>query len=167
VGQTQSQTATLTNSGGTNVTITQATVSGTGFTVRGLSLPLTLSAGQTTTVSVHFVPPSSGTQSGSVSLACSVSTNPGNHYGKGQTNNSVAQTVTITVSGSGAIVGQLAATPSPVTVGNVMLGTIQTKSATLTNSGSANVPIKEATVTGAGFGSGCLSTPLTLEPGQC
>jgi len=166
VGQTQSQTATLTNSGGTNVTITQATVSGTGFSVGGLSLPLTLSAGQTTTMRVHFTPPSSGAQSGTVSLTCSVSTNPGNHYGKGQTNNSVAQTVTITVSGSGAIVGQLAATPSPVTVGNVTLGTLQTKSATLTNSGSANVTIKQATVTGAGFGLGGLSTPLTLTPGQ-
>jgi hypothetical protein len=166
MGQTQSQTATLTNSGGTNVTITQATVSGTGFSVRGLSLPLTLSAGQTTTVSVNFTPPSSGAQSGTVSLACSVSTNPGNHYGKGQPNSSVAQTVTITVSGSGAIVGQLAAAPSPITVGNVMLGTIQTQSATLSNSGSANVTISQATVTGAGFGLGGLSTPLTLAPGQ-
>src|SRR2546425_2038589 len=166
VGQTQSQTATLTNSGGTNVTITQAPASGSAFSVRGLSLPLTLSAGQTTTVSVNFTPPSSGAQSGTVSLACSVSTNPGNHYGKGQTNGSVDQTVTITVSGSGAIVGQLAATPSPITVGNVMLGTIQIQSATLTNSGSANVTIKQATVTGKGFGLGGLSTPLTLAPGQ-
>jgi Abnormal spindle-like microcephaly-assoc'd, ASPM-SPD-2-Hydin len=167
VGQSQSQPATLSNSGGTNVMITQETVSGTGFSVSGLSLPLTLSPGQTTTVSVNFTPPpSGGDQSGTVSLACSVSTNPGNRYGQGQTNNSVAQTVTITVSGSGAIVGQLAATPSPVTVGNAMLGTIQTQSATVTNSGSANVTISQATVTGAGFGLGGLSTPLTLAPGQ-
>jgi HYDIN/CFA65/VesB family protein/ASPM-SPD-2-Hydin domain-containing protein/centrosomal CEP192-like protein len=164
VGQNQSQTATLTNSGGTNATITQATVSGTGFSVRGLSLPLTLSPGQSTTVSVNFTPGSSGSQSGTVSLACSISVNPGNH--KGQTNSSVAATVTMTVSGSGVIQGQLAATPSPISLGNVVLGSSQTQSAMLTNSGASNVTISQATVTGGGFGLSGLSTPLTLAPGQ-
>jgi hypothetical protein len=56
VGGSQTQSVTLANSGGPKVTITQAIVSGTGFALSGLSLPLTLAGGQSVTCSVAFAP---------------------------------------------------------------------------------------------------------------
>jgi len=56
VGSSQTQSASLTNSGGSDVTVSQATVNATGFTLNGLPLPLTLSAGQSAIFSVTFTP---------------------------------------------------------------------------------------------------------------
>src|SRR5205807_2636982 len=47
---------TMTNSGSASVTVSQAHVSGSGLSVGGLSLPLTLTPGYNTTVSVAFAP---------------------------------------------------------------------------------------------------------------
>jgi Abnormal spindle-like microcephaly-assoc'd, ASPM-SPD-2-Hydin len=58
VGSSQTQTVTLANSGGPKLTITQATLSGTGFTLSGLSYPVTLAGGQSVTCNVTFTPPS-------------------------------------------------------------------------------------------------------------
>ena len=46
VGNNQNQPATMTNSGGSTLTVTKVTPSGTGFSVSGLTLPLTLASGQ-------------------------------------------------------------------------------------------------------------------------
>ena len=51
VGSSQNQTATITNSGGSAVTITGATPAGAGFTVSGLSMPLSLGPGQSSSSS--------------------------------------------------------------------------------------------------------------------
>src|SRR5271170_3252816 len=45
IGTSQTQSGTLSNAGGTSITITQATVTGTGFSATGLNLPLTLATG--------------------------------------------------------------------------------------------------------------------------
>src|SRR5207245_444684 len=68
VGQSQTQPATVTNSSGSSVTIPQATVTGTGFSLSGLSLPLTLAASQSVAFNVKFAPSSGGIVSGTVSL---------------------------------------------------------------------------------------------------
>ena len=49
VGQTSSQTETLTNTGGTSATISAVAASGTGFSISGITLPVTLTPGQSTT----------------------------------------------------------------------------------------------------------------------
>ena len=76
VGSAASQTVTLTNSGGSPLTISSATTVGTGFSLSGLSLPATLAAGASTTMTVNFAPSSSGTFSGSVSLVNTGATTP-------------------------------------------------------------------------------------------
>ncbi len=169
LGTTQTHSATLTNSGGSDITISQATVIGTGFSLSGVSLPLTLTAGQSATINVNFTPPSGGADSGTISLVSTPSTaTPGNHYGKGHnlssTNN--ITTVNVPLSGSGMAPGQLSAAPSSIDLGNVQLGSSQTKSTTLTNSGGMSVTIGQAIVTGAGFSVSGLSLPLTLAAGQ-
>ena len=60
VGTSQSQTATLTNSGGNSATISQAAASGSGFSLTGLSVPLTLAPGQSAAFQVTFAPTSAG-----------------------------------------------------------------------------------------------------------
>ncbi len=55
-GKTQTQAATLTNSGRMAVTITRIAVSGTEFALSGLTLPMTLQGGQSAPVSVNFTP---------------------------------------------------------------------------------------------------------------
>ena len=65
-GNNQTLAETVTNSGGSSVTITQAAVTGSGFTVNGLNLPLTLAPGQSSpSFNVVFAPQSAGAASGS------------------------------------------------------------------------------------------------------
>ena len=69
VGQSQTQTETVTNTGGTSATVSQATVAGSGFSISGLSTPLTLASGQSTSFSVTFAPQSADSASGSVMVS--------------------------------------------------------------------------------------------------
>jgi len=67
VNTTATQSVTITNKGTASATITQDTVTGTGFST-GLTTPLTLGAGQSVTASVVFTPSSPGSLTGSFSL---------------------------------------------------------------------------------------------------
>jgi hypothetical protein len=64
---TASKTVTIANKGTGSATITQDTVTGTGFST-GLTTPLTLGAGQSVTATVVFTPGTAGSLSGSFSL---------------------------------------------------------------------------------------------------
>jgi cytochrome c len=68
IGSNSTLSETLTNSGGTSITISQATATGAGFSVSGLSLPVTLTAGQSKTFSVVFAPSSAGSVSGNLAI---------------------------------------------------------------------------------------------------
>src|SRR5260370_9208608 len=58
------QTVALTNSGNSTVTVSQVNVTGAGFSVSGISLPLTLAAGQNASLSVGFAPIAAGSIAG-------------------------------------------------------------------------------------------------------
>ena len=163
VGSSQTQSASLTNPGGFNVTVSQATVNATGFTLNGLSLPLTLSAGQSAIFSVTFAPPSSSPDSGTISLVTAVPL-----HGKGHKNASTASTtlVTVSVSGTGIPAGQLAVAPSSVTFGSVQVGSSQSQSVALSNSGGMSITVSQATATGTGMSFSGLTLPVTLGAGQ-
>jgi hypothetical protein len=75
-GTSNSQTINLTNSGSATLTISQATVSGTGFSLSGLTLPTTLAAGKNTIFNVLFTPASAGSVSGSLSLVSNATNSP-------------------------------------------------------------------------------------------
>ncbi len=74
VGDSRTETVTLTNSGTASLTISQADLTGTGFSVS--TLLLTLAAGQATTFSVTFAPATSGSASGSLSLISDAANSP-------------------------------------------------------------------------------------------
>ncbi len=150
VGQNQAQTETVRNTGGTNGTISLATVTGAGFSVSGLSTPLTLTPGQSATFSVVFTPQSAGSASGNLALINDGSTSPLN----------------IPLSGSAVTAGGVTASPSSVSFGSVQVGSNESQTETLKNSGGENVTISQATATGTGFSISGLTTPVTLTPGQ-
>ena len=74
--------------------------------------------------------------------------------------------VSATLSGTGMGAGQLAVFPTSLALGSVKIGTSQTQSATLINSGSSDLTVRQATVTGKDFRMSGLSFPLTLAAGQ-
>jgi len=66
VGSSRSLTEVITNAGGSSVTVSQVTVSGVGFSFSGMSVPVSLAAGQSASIDVSFAPKSSGGVSGSL-----------------------------------------------------------------------------------------------------
>jgi hypothetical protein len=68
---------TFTNSGSSNITISNVTISGPGFISTGVSAGLILTPGQIGTLSVTFTPAATGSVAGSVSVASNASNSPG------------------------------------------------------------------------------------------
>jgi hypothetical protein len=162
IGNSVSQSIVLSNTGSWNLTISQATVSGTGFSVAGLGLPSTLVPGQSVSLSATFAPQSSGSIGGSVSLAYSVPKTKA--HGRGSTySNGVA---TVSFAGTGTSPAQLTANPSSLSFANVQVGSSQTQSATLTNTGGSALTVSQATLTSSGFSLSGPALPLTLGASQ-
>ncbi len=68
LNQPATQSLTATNSGGSAVTLSAATVTGAGFSLKGTTFPLTLNAGQNATLNVQFDPTTAGTASGELTI---------------------------------------------------------------------------------------------------
>ena len=157
IGNSVSQSVVLNNTGGSNLTISKATVSGTGFSVSGLTWPLTLAPGQSASLTTTFAPQSSGSISGNVLLE---------YYGTQGRHFASWNVVKVSLNGTGTTSGQLTANPTSLSFANVQVGSSQTQSVTLTNSGNASLTVSQATVTGTGFSLSGLALPLTLGAGQ-
>src|ERR1017187_2444646 len=150
VGNKQSLSETVTNTGGSSVTISQVGISGTGYSLSGITAPITLTAGQSATFTVAFAPASAGSVSGNVTV----------------TSNSSNPTLTIPLSGTGTVTsGQLTVTPTTLGLGSVVVGTSGTASGSLTASG-ANVTVTAASSNNSVFSVGGLSLPVTIPAGQ-
>jgi len=150
VGNSQTQAVSLTNSGSTSVTVSQATTRGSGFSVSGLTLPVTLPAGWSTSFSVIFAPQAAGTANGNIAFASNASNS----------------TLNLGLSGSGMAPSSLSPIPAGLNFGNVQTGNNQTLAGTVTNSGGSSVTVTQAAVTGSRFTLNGLNLPLTLAPGQ-
>lgn len=66
----------VTNSGSESVTITQASATGSGFTLAGQTLPLTLAAGKNTTFTIGFAPKVAGSATGAASIISNATNSP-------------------------------------------------------------------------------------------
>lgn len=75
-GSSATGTVTLSNTGNANVSISKDAITGTGFSLTGLSLPVTIDPNQSTSFSVVFAPTSSGSVSGNVSITSSATNSP-------------------------------------------------------------------------------------------
>lgn len=76
VGTTNTQPVVLTNSGNANLNISQATISGLGFSMTGITAPLTLAAGKSSTVTVAFAPQGTVASSGSIVITSNATNSP-------------------------------------------------------------------------------------------
>jgi Abnormal spindle-like microcephaly-assoc'd, ASPM-SPD-2-Hydin len=78
LGSDHTQNVTVTNTGNANVTIAGLSSSGTGFSASGVASGLILTPNQTATVSIAFAPGSTGSYSGTVSIASNATVSPNN-----------------------------------------------------------------------------------------
>ncbi len=150
VGSSQTLPATLTNAGGASVTITQASFSGGAYSVSGLGLPVTLSAGQSASFAIVFAPQSAGTSTSTLSIASNASN----------------ATLTASVTGIGVTPGSLTASAPSLSFGNVQVGSSETLPETLTNSGGSSVTVTQAAFSGGGYSTTGLNLPITLQAGE-
>jgi Abnormal spindle-like microcephaly-assoc'd, ASPM-SPD-2-Hydin/Protein of unknown function (DUF1573) len=150
VGSIQTLVEILTNTGGTSVTISQTAITGTGFSLSGITAPVTLSAGQSANLSVSFAPQSAGSATGNITI----------------TSNAPNPTLTIPLSGTGLAAGELTSNPSSEAFGSIAVGSKQTWSGTITNTGGTSVTISQAAISGAAYTLSGISAPITLNAGQ-
>ncbi len=152
------QPLTLTSTGTSPVTINSASIAGTGFTIVGGSLPVTLNPSQAVTLQIQFLPTSVGADAGQLTIS---------------SDSAAGGTAVVGLSG----VGTTTATPPPagsqlsvstlnLGFGNVMVNTSAEQQVTLTSTGSSPVMINSASITGVGFTIVAGSFPVTLNPSQ-
>jgi hypothetical protein len=89
VNSSTTKSLTLSSSGSAALTISSASISGAGFSLVGGSFPVTLNAGQSTTLQVQFKPGSSGAASGALTIS---------------SNSASGSPATVALSGTGAAV---------------------------------------------------------------
>lgn len=153
VGSSRSSAFMLTNSGGTSVAVSQVSIGGVGFQISGITAPATLNPSQSMTFSVAFAPQVTGSATGSITIA----------------SNASDPMLTIPLSGNGTTVttaGQLVLNPGNESFGNVAVGSRQSATITLTNSGGTTVNVSQASISGAGFQIGGITAPMTLNASQ-
>ena len=152
VGINLSQVLIIRNTGTATLTISQVTATGPGFSSGGFSLPLNVSVGQQTTITVAFLPAVVGSASGNVSIVSNASTSP----------------TSVSLSGTGiAATFILSISPTSLSFGNVTTGTSSAaQSVIITNTGNSNVVISQITLSGAGYTMTGGSAPVTLAPLQ-
>ena len=150
-GTSNSQPLQISNTGNATLTVSQANVTGTGFSISGLTLPDNIPPRQSASFTVVFGPQTAGSLTGSLSLISNASSSP--------------STVSLTGS-STAATHTLSVSANSLSFGSVNAGSSASKSITLTNTGNASVTISQIGITGTNFALVGIGTPITLSAGQ-
>jgi hypothetical protein len=148
VGNSGTQSVTVTNTGTAAVNIASAQISGTGFTVIGGNPSASVPVGQSVTVQLQFAPTTRGAASGTLTVTSDASNSP----------------LSVSLSGTG-MQPALTISPASLNFSNVVVGQTSTQTVTLTNSGNAGLTMNLATISGGGFGMSGLSLPATIAAG--
>ncbi len=154
VGTPTTQSLTLNSTGTAPVSISYASISGSGFSLLDGTFPVKLNPGQSMVVQVQFNPSTAGAAAGRIIL---------------RSNSSGSNAMTLALSGQGtaALTPQLKLSSGSLDFGDVTIDKPEIQSVTLNSTGTAPVTIASGTIAGAGFslvGGG--SFPATLAPGQ-
>lgn len=146
-----SKTITLTSSGTAALTISGATVTGTGFSLGAATLPATLSPGQSLTLSVQFDPTTAAASTGTLAIA---------------SNSTTGATTNVSLTGTGtAVPVSVSITPGTA---SVAAGATQQFTASVANSTNSSViwTVAGSGCSGAGCGAvsanGVYTAPTTL-----
>ncbi|MGH9746655.1 MAG: choice-of-anchor D domain-containing protein [Candidatus Acidiferrales bacterium] len=149
VGNNKTQSLTITNTGSATVNISQATITGAGYTVIGGNPANSIPVGQSATVQIQLAPISSGIDNGTLSIVSDASNSP----------------LSVSLTGTGTQAG-LTVSPSSVSFGNIKVGQSGTQTVKLTNSGNVDLVVNSAQISGNGFGMSGLSLPATIHANQ-
>jgi hypothetical protein len=148
-GGSESQLVVLTNTGQTDLTLSTLSVTGSEFSVSGVTLPVDLAAGGSISLSVTFAPTADGRTAGTVTFSSIGNPN-----------------LQLQVAGSGVASEALVASPSSLSFGQVAVGGNTTLSVVLTNAGYKKGTMKSLQMLGSGFSVSGPSFPIALVPGQ-
>lgn len=149
MGSAPTMSEVLTNTGSASVTITGATATGTGYSLPGMTMPMTVAAGGTATFSVKLTAQTAGAASGNVAIA----------------SNASDATLNIPLSATVVTAGSLTSNPTSVSFGTVQTGSSTPSTVTLTNSGGSSITISAATATGTGYSLSGITVPATIAAG--
>jgi hypothetical protein len=149
VGSPTTQTLTLTDDSPGSVLIISTSVSGTGFSISGLSTPQTLTPNQSLSFTVKFDPKTAGSATGNVSVVASGG----------------AETIDLSGVGVSSSVG-LSASANSITFGNVKVGSPATQTITLKSTGNSSVDISNVSISGSGYTFSGVAPNTVLDPGQ-
>jgi Abnormal spindle-like microcephaly-assoc'd, ASPM-SPD-2-Hydin len=145
VGSTTTSSVVVTNTYTSKITINSFSTVGSGFSVSGPSTPMTLGAGQSVTLSVSFTPQAAGMVSGSIFI-----------YGPA---------LSIPLTGTGTMIGQLNISPATLSFGNVDVGSSTTQPSSMTATGGS-VTVSSANSSNSQFSIAGISLPVTINAGQ-
>lgn len=152
VNTSATQSVIVSSTGTAPLTISAASISGSGFKLSGGTLPISLNPGQSTTLTVTFSPAGAGAASGTLGISSNSSNSP--------------YTV-ISLSGAGvSLVSSLACSSTSIAFGNVIVSKSATAGLTLSSTGTGPVTISAAALSGTGFSLSGAAFPITLSPGQ-
>jgi Abnormal spindle-like microcephaly-assoc'd, ASPM-SPD-2-Hydin len=123
------------------------------FSTSGFQTPFSLAPGQTQSYTAVFSPTATGTATGSITFASTVSS---------------VQPLTVGLTGTGvaSTQGTLSSSPAKLSFGNVTVNTTGSQTATITNTGAAAVTVSAVGVTGTGFTLNKVTTPITIGVNQ-
>ena len=150
VGKKISQTATVANTGNTTINVTAAALSSAQFSVSGLTMPLSLPVGQSSTFQVWFDPSAPGSDTGTLAI---------------QTDNGVSSGQVALTGAATALPQQISVSSTSLNLGDATVGTTAKGTLTLSNTGGANLIISLLSVSVGPFGVSGITTPSTIVPG--
>ncbi|HVS88295.1 MAG TPA: choice-of-anchor D domain-containing protein [Candidatus Acidoferrum sp.] len=150
VGKKTSQTASVANTGNIPVSINTASVSTSQFSVSGLTMPISLPVGQSSTFQVWFDPNAAGNATGTLTL---------------QTNNGVSSGQVALTGSATAAPQQIGVSSTSLNLGSATVGTTAKGTLTIANAGGANLILSFISVSGGPFGVSGMTTPSTIAPG--
>jgi hypothetical protein len=153
MGQSATKTLTLTNTGTEALSVSGISVAGTGFTASGPHLPISLAAGQSTSISAVFKPTAGNADTGTITI----------------TSNAAGSPSLVALSGTGTTgttAAALTVTPTTIAFGSVAVGSEQTQTVHVENTGNETATISKLTISGTGVSVSGLTAPTTLAAGQ-
>jgi hypothetical protein len=149
VGSTSSQVATVTNVGPSSTALSQAMVNGAGFSISGLTLPATLSPGQSRSFTVKFAATKPSSVDGSLTLVTDAEHRPFVVALRGAAGSSAPAVSSVTLSPSSAALSpngkvQFTASVQGTTTNDSVTWTAS--AGTITTSGFYSAPATAGTV---------------------
>src|SRR6266404_507967 len=149
-GKKISQTISVANTGNISVNISQVNVSSSQFSVSGLTMPLSMPAGQSNSFQVWFDATAAGSATGTLTV---------------RTDTGIASEQVALAGTATAAPQQIGVSPASLNLGSVAVGTTAKGTVTVSNVGGSNLTISSISVPGNPFTVSGLTTPSTIAPG--